>query len=165
MNLNNFFFIRKELVVTVSCGGNILVNVGPDKTGLIQPIFAERLRDMGRWLSINGPAIYNSQPWIYQNDTSTPNVWYTSNSSSKHLRSNVYAIVLDYPYDDESVELFSLFGHTDENTTIGILGYTQTHLQWRITDNSVVVTFPRKAQLDKRGLDFAWTVEIDVPNV
>lgn len=37
-----------ELVVTVSCGGNILVNVGPTKYGTIEAIFAERLRDMGR---------------------------------------------------------------------------------------------------------------------
>lgn len=140
------------------------MNVGPDKTGLIQPIFAERLRDMGRWLSLNGQAIYSSQPWIYQNDTRTPNVWYTSSPSSTPLRNNVYAIVLDYPYDAESVELFSLFGHTDENTTIAVLGYPETTLQWRVTDNSVIVTFPSKAQLDKRGLDFAWTLLIDIPN-
>ncbi len=121
---------------------------------------------MGRWLSLNGQAIYNSQPWIYQNDTNTPNVWYTSSSSLSPERTNVYAIVLDYPYDAESVELFSLFGYTDEITAIEILGYPQVALQWIVTDNnSVIVTFPSKAQLDKRGLNFAWTLEIDIPNV
>ncbi len=110
-------------MVTVSCGGNILVNVGPDKTGMIQPIFAERLRDMGKWLSVNGQAIYESQPWIYQNDTVTPNVWFTASSAPVTQRRNIYAIVLDYPYDSEDVELFSLFGKTDENTTISLLGY------------------------------------------
>lgn len=93
-------------------------------SGLIQPIFAERLRDMGKWLSTNGQAIYQSQPWIYQNDTTTPNLWYTTSSSSPStLRRNVYAIVLDYPYDSSNVELYSLFGQTDENTTISMLGY------------------------------------------
>lgn len=110
-------------MVTVSCGGNILINVGPDKTGIIQPIFAERLRNMGKWLSVNGQAIYESQPWIYQNDTITPDVWYTSSSTVGTQRRNVYAIVLDYPYDAENVKLFSLFGYTDENTTISLLGY------------------------------------------
>lgn len=38
-----------ELVVTVSCGGNLLVNVGPNKAGIIEPIFVERLSDMGRY--------------------------------------------------------------------------------------------------------------------
>lgn len=119
---------------------------------------------MGRWLSLNGEAIYSSQPWTYQNDTTTPNVWYTTSESSTPLRRNVYAIVLDYPFDEESVELFSIFGETDENTTVGILGYPNA-LEWRITDNnSVIVDFPSKAQLDKRGLDFAWTLVFDVPS-
>lgn len=77
---------------------------------------------MGKWLSVNGEAIYESQPWLYQNDTTTPNVWYTS-STPEAQRMNVYAIVLDYPYDTENVELFSLFGRTDESTVISLLGY------------------------------------------
>ncbi len=32
-----------KIVQTVSCGGNILVNVGPTKEGMIIPIFRERL--------------------------------------------------------------------------------------------------------------------------
>lgn len=38
----------KELVITVSCGGNLLMNVGPTKDGIITPIFEERLRGMGK---------------------------------------------------------------------------------------------------------------------
>ena len=30
-------------MVTVSCGGNILINVGPTKEGTIIPVFEERL--------------------------------------------------------------------------------------------------------------------------
>jgi alpha-L-fucosidase len=37
----------KELVITVSTGGNLLMNVGPTKDGIISPIFEERLRGMG----------------------------------------------------------------------------------------------------------------------
>lgn len=40
----------KELIVTVSCGGNLLMNVGPTKDGIISPIFEERLRGMGKHL-------------------------------------------------------------------------------------------------------------------
>lgn len=110
-------------MVTVSCGGNILINVGPDKYGLIQPIFAERLRSLGQWLNINGPAIYESQPWTYQNDTVTPDVWYTTTFTPGSQRRNVYAIVLDYPFDSEEVELFSVFGDIDESVVISMLGY------------------------------------------
>ena len=37
----------KELVSTVSCGGNLLMNVGPTKDGIISPIYEERLRGIG----------------------------------------------------------------------------------------------------------------------
>lgn len=64
-----------ELVSTVSCGGNLLLNVGPSKNGKIAPIFEQRLKDIGGWLKVNGEAIYDSQPWANQNDTKTKNVW------------------------------------------------------------------------------------------
>ena len=65
-----------SLVETVSCGGNILINVGPNKDGVILPIFEERLRQLGAWLKINGEAIYETRPWTHQNDTTNPNVWF-----------------------------------------------------------------------------------------
>ena len=42
MRLEDVFSIQeliKELAVTVSCGGNLLMNVGPNKDGVIVPIF------------------------------------------------------------------------------------------------------------------------------
>ncbi|XP_014769557.1 alpha-L-fucosidase isoform X2 [Octopus bimaculoides] len=84
-----------ELAETVSCGGNLLVNVGPTHDGRISPIFEERLLQFGQWLKLNGEAIYSSKPWLHQNDTITPRVWYTSNKASNGTA--VYAIVLDRP--------------------------------------------------------------------
>ena len=48
------------LVRVVSSGGNLLLNIGPDRHGLIPPIMEDRLLAMGRWLEINGEAIYGS---------------------------------------------------------------------------------------------------------
>jgi len=58
-----------------SCGGNILINAGPTADGMIAPVFEERLRQLGSWLSVNGEAIYASVPWKHQNDTVTSYVW------------------------------------------------------------------------------------------
>lgn len=50
--------IIEELVQTISLGGNYLLNIGPNKDGVIVPIFQERLLAVGKWLQINGEAIY-----------------------------------------------------------------------------------------------------------
>ena len=55
--------------------GNLLVNAGPTRDGLIPAIMEERLRQMGAWLAINGDAIYSTSPWTVQNDTLTSGVW------------------------------------------------------------------------------------------
>lgn len=67
--------LMRTLVETVSCGGNLLVNVGPTREGMIAPIQQERLLQMGDWLGVNGVAVYGSVPWTSQNDTVTQGVW------------------------------------------------------------------------------------------
>ena len=47
----------------VSRGGNLLLNVGPTAEGLIPVIMEERLLAIGRWLEVNGEAIYGTVAW------------------------------------------------------------------------------------------------------
>jgi len=47
----------------VSKGGNLLINVGPRADGTIPEVMQERLLGAGRWLSVNGEAIYGTRPW------------------------------------------------------------------------------------------------------
>jgi alpha-L-fucosidase len=51
------------LVDTVSRGGNLLLDIGPDADGTIPIIMEERLHEIGSWLKINGDAIYGTKPW------------------------------------------------------------------------------------------------------
>jgi len=85
-----------ELASTVACGGNMLLNVGPTAEGMIIPVFAERLLQIGAWLDVNGDSIYSTVPWRAQNDTAA-NVWYTQKGSS------VYAILLSWPASNQVV--------------------------------------------------------------
>ena len=83
------------LIEIVSCGGNLLLNVGPTHDGRIVPIFEERLREIGSWLHVNGEAIYSTVPWTYQKDNTTKTVWYTSSKGGENKI--VYAHMLEWP--------------------------------------------------------------------
>jgi alpha-L-fucosidase len=50
----------RDLVEVVSRGGNFLLDVGPGPDGTIQPEFQERLLAVGKWLNVNGPAVYGT---------------------------------------------------------------------------------------------------------
>lgn len=64
---------------------------------------------MGRWLKVNGEGIYGSLPWIYQNDTATPNVWYTRASQvNSNGNLTIYAFVLEYPYDTNELDIYPM---------------------------------------------------------
>lgn len=51
------------LLENVSKGGNFLLNVGPDGNGVIPAKSVENLLAVGRWLTVNGDAIYGSRAW------------------------------------------------------------------------------------------------------
>jgi len=53
------------LVDIASKGGNFLLNVGPTSEGLIPQPSVDRLRAMGKWLSVNGESIYGTKASPY----------------------------------------------------------------------------------------------------
>ena len=52
--------IAFKLIDIVSKGGNYLLNVGPTAEGVIPPVSQDILRTVGRWLQVNGEAVYGA---------------------------------------------------------------------------------------------------------
>jgi len=50
------------LVDVVAKGGNFLLNVGPNADGELPEPALERLHEIGRWMDVNGEAIYATRP-------------------------------------------------------------------------------------------------------
>jgi alpha-L-fucosidase len=54
----------KDLIRTLadiaSKGGNFLLNIGPTSEGVFPETSVERLRDLGKWMKVNGGAIYGT---------------------------------------------------------------------------------------------------------
>jgi len=81
----------RNLIDIASKGGNYLLNVGPTAEGLIPAPSVERLSEMGRWMKVNGQAIYgtSASPFAKQLEF--------GRATSKPGR--VYLHVFDWPAD------------------------------------------------------------------
>jgi alpha-L-fucosidase len=65
VNFKSTEILLRNLIDIASKGGNYLLNVGPDSHGVIPPPEADRLRAIGKWLDVNGEAIYGSGPTAF----------------------------------------------------------------------------------------------------
>jgi len=153
MNINDVLSIEEviyTLASTISCGGNLLMNVGPTKEGTISPIFQQRLQQIGAWLKINGEAVYSSKPWRSQSDTFNKNVWYTSKNDS------VYAFVLQWPKNNLLV-LSDPVGN-ETSSVITMLGYNDSNkLSWKSINDEINIILP---DVNPQQLKWAWVLKL-----
>jgi alpha-L-fucosidase len=64
--------ITFKLVDIVSKGGNYLLNVGPMADGVIPQPSQDVLRTVGRWLKVNGEAVYGARPTPWGDELGAP---------------------------------------------------------------------------------------------
>ncbi|KAK7483639.1 hypothetical protein BaRGS_00025072 [Batillaria attramentaria] len=146
--------LLETLASTVSCGGNLLVNVGPTSDGRIDPIYEERFRQLGTWLQVNGEAIYKTKPWSHQNDTVTPGVWYTSRKDDEG-NLLVYAILQNLK---TRPIVLGAPNPTDSSTTVSMLGYSG-NFHWEMQGDSMAISVP-PITVDKLPCQWAWVLKL-----
>ena len=114
------------LIETRAKGGNLLLNVGPEPSGVI-PFEQQRIiRELGLWLFINSEAIYKVRPWhvIREND-----VWFTR---SAEQTDTVYAFLTnqgEWPRGKRKSFVLKTLKAT-EATQISVLGHDGKTLEY-----------------------------------
>lgn len=101
-----------DLVDVVSKNGALLLNIGPKADGSIPDEDAFILREIGKWLKVNGEAIYDTKYWktFGEGPTVIPEGHFTDtynkNFTCEDIRftskgNHIYAIVLKWPENGE----------------------------------------------------------------
>ena len=139
--------VIREMVEVISRNGNFLINIGPKADGTLVPEQVERLKAMGRWLKINGDAIYDSRYWkVFEQKAD--DLAFTCKGK------NLYAFVLQKPNSAFTIKATS--GWTvDQVKSVRLLG-SDAPVQWEMTDAGLQINPP--ADIGKS--QHAWAFEI-----
>jgi alpha-L-fucosidase len=146
-----------SFVDIVSKNGNLLLNVGPKADGTIPPLQAQRLRDIGAWLTVNGEAIYGTTYFNHAEDAvSSVPVRYTVKDGA------LYAIALEWPGDQLTL---SAGLPVTRGTRVELLGAEGGYLEWHRDDaDNVVVDMP-DAGSAATSSEHAYVFKISTPGV
>ncbi|MGI4829504.1 MAG: alpha-L-fucosidase [Janthinobacterium lividum] len=140
-----------QLVDIVSKNGNLLLNIGPRADGTIPEAAQATLVAMGRWLQVNGEAIYGSRPWTlfgegptqiqsgtFQ-DTHAPA--YTPADFRFTTRAgSLYAIEMRWPKDNQAI-IHSLKGGTHVVRAVTLVG-SRSKLHWQQSEDGLHIQLP-----------------------
>ena len=149
-----------DLVDVVSKNGALLLNIGPRSDGTIPREDQRILLDIGRWLSINGEAIYGTRPWqvFGEGPTQVAEGSFTDTQrrpfTSKDIRftkkgAAVYAICLAKPADGEVavLSLGSSLRLLDRKIgNVSVLG-TAAPAKWSQEEDRLRVKLPEGAKV------------------
>ncbi|MBD3341392.1 MAG: alpha-L-fucosidase, partial [Candidatus Lokiarchaeota archaeon] len=90
--------LLRKLADIASKGGNFLLNVGPTAEGLLPQASADRLRQMGAWMKINGEAIYGTHASPFRELQ-----WGRCTQKPVEGGTRLYLHVFDYPQDSRLI--------------------------------------------------------------
>lgn len=137
--------VVRKLVDNVSRNGNLMLNISPKSDGTIPEEQRKVLLDIGKWLKINGDAIYGTRAW-----PGAPNgdCRFTAKGSVR------YAITFKWPAENE---LIIKGGEADfgKLRKISLLGHSGT-LAFTQDTNGLKIIFPKE-----KPCDYAYALKLE----
>lgn len=162
----------RSLVDVVGRGGIFLLSLTPKGDGSIPEEEQEIMRGIGRWLRINGEAIYGTRPWkIYAEGPTVTRGMKRNNKGEEKEQwdwrkqftpadirfttkgDTLYAIALAWPEDGKLI-VRSWASGSEGIATVSLLGHDGT-LEWTQTADGLHVTLPQE-----RPCEYAFAFKI-----
>lgn len=135
------------LVEKVALGGNLLLNIGPTADGRIPVVMQQRLMDMGKWLNVNGEAIYATKPWDVTSKNDDISAYYTTKGN------DLYVIFTKYP-----AKAVTIKNITKKPASVKVLG-TNPKVSYTYSGQNLTIQ-PPVLTVDQSPCDYAWVFKV-----
>lgn len=145
-----------DLVDVVSKNGAMLLNVGPRPDGTIPEPEVEILGEIGRWLAVNGEAIYGTRPWhvFGEGPTEVEEGHFTDTRRQPYTSQDIrftqkegalYAIALGRPAGELAVRSLGQGSPiaAEQIERVSLLGGDE-RLAWQQTPDALVIQTPEQ---------------------
>ncbi len=139
METEQDYLSPKELIVMfidiVSKNGNLLLNVGPMADGTIPEFQKKAILGLGKWLEINGEAIYGTRPWERAEGKTSDDIDLRFTQKGEIL----YIHMLDKP-QQKNLTIISI--KIEESKKIQLLG-NEKSLTWKQKGENIEMSLPK----------------------
>ncbi|HEV2276436.1 MAG TPA: alpha-L-fucosidase [Acidobacteriaceae bacterium] len=147
-------WIVQNLADTVAKGGGLMIGVGPSSHGEFHPEAIRQMKDTGKWLQVNGEAIYATRPREGANWSEGDSIRYTRSKDRRY----VYAILTTWP--GTQITLKTVRPRAGSKVTL--LG-SHAELPWKFDSaQGTTISIPENLQsAANRPGEYAWSLKIE----
>jgi alpha-L-fucosidase len=141
-------YVITNLIDIVSKNGNLLLNIGPKSDGTITDEETQTLLGTGKWLDINGEAIYGTRPWKVFGEGPTESASGSFVDQAKPFTAQdirfttkgdvLYAIAMGQPVANTSINALGKKAGNGIIASVDVVGSNEK-ISWTQQDGALVI--------------------------